>query len=257
MMKPVNNRWRFLSWVILIGIFGTGFIIMLFRGIPLNTNMLALLPSSTGQNKVMSQASSHFFDTMSDEVIILLGARDLNTAITAADDYAAALKTSGQFSRVISKIDGSEQEAWGRFYFPYRLNLLTPKDRALLEARKYNSVVGDARATLYSPMGLSSSSLIEKNPFYLFQHYMMSLSDLKTNLTLQRNHVIAKYDGLYYAMIYAHLSNSSFGISNQNKVLITLNHIDTKIHSKNAQIAILKTWCLGPHNRFCISIYKI
>ncbi|WP_440616707.1 MMPL family transporter [Cysteiniphilum sp. 6C5] len=216
---------------------------MLFQGLPINTNMLALLPGAKDTNSI-EKIADNFANTMGKQIVILVGNPDQDKALQASDVFSHRLQQSNYFSSVTNGVSTNEQEAWASFYFPYRLSLLSDKDRTLIMQHQFDSISQQALFNLYSPIGISNSKLLQNDPFSLFQHFILALPKPSNKLDLYKNHLMTKDNGIWYSMINATLKEDSFSLSNQNNITHLFSDIQQMITSNYPQSTFLMTGML-------------
>lgn len=246
MIKPAPPKWmfyRFLIWLVLVLGFIVAFGFLVLKGLPLNSNILDLLPPSSA-NPVAAQASEQFSNTMGDQVLFLVGNPDPIKAQQAVQTFVSFLQNSHAFKSITYKITTDAQQAWGSFYFPYRLQLLTPSAQALLKAGKLQVITQNALFNLYSPMGLSNSALLENDPFFLFQNFITALPKPASHLDLRDQYLMAQAPGQWYVMINAQIQGGSFSLSNQNQLIKTITQAEQIIKAKYSNSSLLKTGVL-------------
>lgn len=208
---------RFFCWLAIAIFFIVCFIRIFYSGFSLDTNILNLLPQSK-QNITAEKASDQFSKTMGNQIIFLIGNPSQVVAQKAADKFFGNIKQSSLFQNINYQITTNEQEAWGSFYYPYRLNLLTQQQRKLLQENKADQLVSSALFNLYSPFGMTNSSLLQSDPFFLFQKYLMSRPKPASHIELVGQRMMVNSDNQWYVMGTAKVKEDSFSIANQNKV---------------------------------------
>ena len=219
--KPA--KYRFIIWLMLTSVLVFVFTRLIFTGFPVNTNVLDLLPGGI-QNPITAQASQKFSNTLGNKVVFLIGNESKAKAILSADLFYKNLSQRASpaahqklFLKINYKMDASSQQAWGKFYFPYRLNLLTAEQQHTLLKNKASTIEQAAIMNLYSPMGMTNSELMKKDPFFLFQKYLMSMPKPARHIELSQNRLMVKSGDRqtprWYVMITTELKGDSFSIA--------------------------------------------
>ena len=219
---------RLYAWLLLVILSISGFVFLLIQGLPINTNMLALLPQAS-QTDNMQSIADQFANNMGRQMIILVGNPDQHKALQASDIFSAGLKNSDSFEHISNSVDQDEQQAWASFYFPYRLSLLSHNDAQLIQTQQFDKIQQQAILNLYNPIGITNSKLLENDPFSLFQRFILALPKPSNKLNLYQNHLMTEQDGVWYSMINASLKEDSFSLSNQTKITNLLSKIKHKI----------------------------
>jgi len=234
---------RFLAWLAVTICLLSAFVVMLGAGASVNTNIMDLLPKGN-QDFVTSKAINHFSKTQGNQVIFLVGNPSKALAVKAADAFYRDLILGDIFTKIQYKIDDQQQAAWGHFYFPYRLSLLTPMQQKLLLSNNTNQIKQNALFNLYNPIGISSAELIESDPYFLFQKYITSLPKPASNIQLQQQRMIVQGNHSWYVMITGQLKGNSFSLSNQKKVISIIKQSQHFVEKAYPTTRILKTGML-------------
>lgn len=234
---------RLSAWIIMIVITISVFVGLLVHGFTLNTNLLDLLPSHA-QNTSAMQAADQFEKNRGNQLIFLLGDSDKEQAQKAALLFVATLKQSGQFSDFNYQVTNDTQQAWGAFYFPYRLSLLTHKQQQSLQNHDVKKVEQDALFNLYNPMGIANSAVIANDPFFTFQNFIMSLPKPSSHIQLQDQFMMAQAQGKWYVLVTTQIRGDSFSINNQEALLTTITQAQDAVQVQYPSSTIIKTGML-------------
>ncbi|WP_116963778.1 MMPL family transporter [Fastidiosibacter lacustris] len=232
--------YRLWLWLILSISGLIGFIVLVACGLPINTNILSLLPG-TDQSGTTQQAAEGFANNMGKQIIVLIGNPDQQKSLAASDLFTLQLKHSGYFESIINGVNNDEQQAWASFYFPYRLSLLSASELRLIKDQGFDEIENKALFNLYNPIGITSSKLLENDPFSLFQNYIFSLPKPSNLLDLHDNHLMSKNDGIWYTMINATLKDDSFSLTNQSNITALLTQIKQEISAQLPNTSYLMT----------------
>ncbi|ASG68894.1 membrane protein [Francisella halioticida] len=232
---------RFILWAIAIVISFIIFGLYIARNPNLNTNILALLPSQHSSPTLVS-ATSKFSNEISDNIIFLVGENNEQKAELAASKFSILLKKSNLFEKINTGISSTQELSWGSFYFPYRLQLLSPKDKDLLTSHNYERIYQNALANIYNPTGIVNRKLLNSDPFFTYQNFLFNLPKPSSKLKLNNSFLIAKKNNKYYVLIKTETKGKSFSLTSQKNLM---NVIDTAINdvSRN-DIEVLKTGML-------------
>ncbi len=102
------------------------------KQLPIETNILALLPENR-QDPIAQQAFDHIATSMSDKVVFVVGSKDSDTMLKAAKDFSQALPSLDIFSHIDAEVSQDQQQAWAKLYYPKRFQLLTPEQQNRLQ----------------------------------------------------------------------------------------------------------------------------
>lgn len=235
--------YRFIAWLIVVACFLIAFGFIMLKESPLNSNVLDLLPQSH-HNPVATQAAQQFSNTMGEQLLFLVGDRNQDTAQQAAQIFAMALRQSHAFKNITDQVTMDTQNAWGSFYFPYRLSLLTPQQHDLLQAGDTQKIVQMAMLNLYSPMALTNSALLETDPLFMFQSFVMSMPKPASHLGLYGEYMVVQAHDQWYVMINTQIRGGSFSLSEQNKLIDIIKKAEQQTQQQYIHSNIIKTGML-------------
>ncbi|MCF6767513.1 MMPL family transporter [Thiotrichales bacterium 19S11-10] len=236
-----SMKLRLIIWSMITSVMVISFILTVsIKGFPVNVNILDLLPKAQQSIKV-NQATEHLEETIGDQVIFLIANKDQVIAQKAANSFAKGLEKSHLFKHIIYQVSDLSQEAWAELYYPHRLSLLTQKDYDLLNNNQVTTIRNDALEHLYSPIGISSTGLIENDPYYLFQKYISHIAKPSTSISLYNSYLMVYYQNTWYSMITVQLKASGFSLNNQSEVTTLIKNLESKIKTQYPGSYILKT----------------
>ena len=210
---------RFFSWLSIVGFFIISFcFLLLTNGLQINTNLLSLLPKGE-QSQLIEHTKEQVNRTLGNEVIFLIGNSNKDQANLAAKKFTSYLQQSDMFSHVQLQISNETQMAWAKLYFSHRFNFLTKTDKQYLLNNDSSTLVSQALANLYSPIGIASGDLIKNDPFASFQNYITSIKKPASQLELVDGVLLSKYQSRYYIFVKATLKGESFSLRNQQSLI--------------------------------------
>ena len=234
---------RFSTWLILLLLVLVGLLVkMLGSGLALNTNMLALLPGA-GHQPGVQQAVERFSTYMGNRVIFLVGNASGSKARAAAAQFRQQLADSKHFQSLSQGVSNTEQQAWGKFYFPYRLQLLTRNQRQQLEKGNSAAIRDAALMKLYSPTG-GTTALLQQDPFFLFQDYLASRPQPASRVSLVNGELMARHNERWYVLQTATLKQNSFSIEAQQQAIQTIKQAEQTIKDQYPHTRVRKTGML-------------
>ncbi|MEY8672964.1 MMPL family transporter [Francisella philomiragia] len=217
------------------------FIAIITKGLNLNTNILALLPNQETSPELTS-ASNKFSDRISNDVVFLISSKDPTKATNAAAKFSHLLEQSNNFTTVNTGVNQDQQLSWAKFYFPYRLQLLSDKDQQLLVDKNYERLYQNALANIYNPTGVVNRNLLNNDPFFTYQNYLLNLPKPSSNLKLRNGFLVAEKNNTYYVLIKAEIKGQSFSLTTQTEIIKSINNAIKQIKSNH--ISVLKTGML-------------
>ena len=206
--------WRFACWCGLVVLLGSTLLFQAWRGIRLETNILALLPA-TEQDEVVEEAVTAFTRKMSGNLFFLLGHADSDKAREGGRDLWSQLQASGHFHTLIGPVDEEAERHYFDFFFPYRYQLLSPEHRRQLADLGPDPLLREAEQALYSPMTSVYSRILEEDPLFLFPAFLRGLPEPPGNLQLREGWLTAEKDGISYLFLTATSADDAFARSGQ------------------------------------------
>ncbi|MBE9607817.1 MMPL family transporter [Chitinilyticum piscinae] len=158
-----RERHGFAAW--LIGVLVVAVLLgrLLWQGLPLQTDLLAMLPAN--EQDPLAQAASRQLDAvLGERSVLLVGAGDAETAIAAAGRAAAELRASKAFSDVRlqrPQLDALASALQFRFALSDPDRVLPPGPQGLQGA------LDEVAAQLYGPLGAPRAALLSRDPLFL------------------------------------------------------------------------------------------
>jgi len=217
---------RALTFAFTTGVVLLGLWLIAVRHLPLETNVLALLPT-TERNPVAEQAVDHLAGSVSDRVVVLIGAKDASTARAAAARFDALARESDAFSSVQGKIPPFDPAFLSNFYLPHRFQLLSQGDRAALEAelrRHPASAVVDAPTAntslpslslANSPFGLTDAA---DDPFGWLDRWLIRLPFGQLRMLPDAGWLSARHDDKTWVLVLLQTRGAAFDSNVQQRV---------------------------------------
>lgn len=158
--------------------------------------------------------------------------------------FYQGINQSSTFESITYLMNVEQQQAWAKFYFPYRLTLFSPRQQQLLRSHRIDKITQSALFSLYSPTSITNSQLLAKDPYFTFQHFITSLPKPATNVTLFHQRLMVNFNHRWYVMITAKLRGDSFSIKNQNSTVRLIKSAKKAMLSTYPNANLLKTGLL-------------
>ncbi|PSV52508.1 MMPL family transporter [Photobacterium sp. GB-1] len=215
--------------IMLILVAALGYQLTARKQLPIETNILALLPENR-QDPIAQQAFDHIATSMSDKVVFVVGSKNSDTMIKAANDFSQALPSLKLFSHIDAKVSQDQQQAWAKLYYPKRFQLLTPEQQTRLREHPEQQTQNVLNA-MYNPFSGITGTELTNDPFLLFREYLTELTAKAGKFSLKQGFLTTEYQGKHYALITANLAGSAYNIELQDK-LPALHALEKQIESK-------------------------
>lgn len=192
-------------------------VFFLVRGVPLQTDLLALLPA-TERDPVAEQAVGALNTAIGNRVVFLISHPEGNTAGVAATRFAASLESSAAFNRVIVRLPPLDPAMPLALYGPHRFGLLTDDDRAALASGQFDASQAVLRR-LVSPMGVGFATPLAEDPFGFFAHWLANQPTSMGTLSLADGLLVARESDRTHVLVLAYLNGTSFDSAIQSRAV--------------------------------------
>lgn len=213
----MRSRLIALAWIVALCLVSAWVIIA--RGPTVNTNLMALLPSSDRDPVVLSavdRVQKHF----ERHFVVLVGALDFAGAKIAADRVATGLTASGQFRRLrVNDYRDLVRNAVS-FYLPQRFHLLNNAARTQLRAGNTNGVERDILKRYYAPQSALNSALIDRDPLLFLTGFLEERTQAAAGKPeFQDGYMTVRSQGKVHIVLIGELSGSPFSTTVQRAVM--------------------------------------
>ena len=246
-MKGSGVRWNFGwslrvgagLWLLLAALLIAAAVRLFGHGIPVQTNLLALLPQ-TERNPVAEDAVNALTKTAGDRIVLLVGNTDVAVATTAARTLGKTLRANTVFRRVIVDIPPIDPKQLIGVYLPYRYSLLSPADRKGFEQ---NTLDLDARLQqkLYAPFQFGLRLPLANDPFGLTDAWLASLPLKNLKLDLD-NGLLTRRDGdTTWVLISAELAGSAYDDTVQQAAVAAVSAAERELRNQSPSLQLLRT----------------
>ncbi len=198
-------------------------------GIPrLSTDLFELLPA-TELDRSTALAAAKFSHNFSNRVFLLVSAESHEKLHGATEKLAEQLQQDGLFEQVVFRIDPNWLESVGKFYYPYRFQLLGPSDQQLSAGDLGCILLEQSWQILSSPSGLISSEQLTSDPLFVLQRYLQSLPKGASNIKPDDGYLEVSQGGRYYNLIIGLLGGSVMSLENQKQALLSVDSAITDV----------------------------
>ena len=150
--------------------------VRLSAGLPLESDMLALLPQRSTEEPWAVDARNRIAEDVSQRVVFVVS----HTEQSSAGDVAVSLRKALIDHNLIqvSPVPQTKPDTQkvGAALFPFRLGLLSAQDRAFMAQDNPEGIRQSALAQLYSPFGFVDQDVLRNDPYLLFPRFMTGLN---------------------------------------------------------------------------------
>lgn len=247
-----KNKWldalglRAGLWLLLAMAAIYGCIVQSVPRFPLETNLLAMLPS-TERNVVAEQAVNHLAEAAGNRAVFLVGHNDETQAVAAAQAFAQRLRGSSHFRYVLAEIPPLDPKTLGQFFLPYRFNLLSHTDKEQLQAHTADPTPWLAERLqnkLYAPFRFGLSMPIAQDPFGFTDNWLGSLPLKNLRLEPENGMLLSQEAGKTWVFISADLKDSAYDGQLQQQVVQMVDQAVAKTTAAFTGTQVLRTGTL-------------
>jgi len=217
------------SWLFLaaLGVLAAVFAGVLARGVPLQTNVLAMLPA-TERDPVAEKVVASLSDAVGRRVLFLFSNAEEASAKAAAERFVAAAGAAGGLRGLIVRLPEPDPKLLQSLYAANRFGLLSESDRAALASGRWR-----ARDTvlqqIVSPVGGIAGLPLAQDPFGFFGRWMASIVPTAGAMRLEDGYLISRETGPHFTL---------------SRVLV-LGEVDGDVYDNAVQARAVAAWAQG------------
>ena len=226
-------------WLVLVVIMSGVLVTQMRHGLPLSTDLLALLPQEE-RDPVLKTANEAVSRALGRHLIVLVGHPERARARAVAQTMADALAATDLVDAIGSQAMASQFRQIGAIYFPYRNGLLGAEDRELLETGHAREIAGRALAQTYG-FGFADGDLLRSDPFLLFPRFLMGLPVVASRLTMDNGMLSVTEGGITWVGIIGTLRQEPYRLDVQSALVGALDRVERTIVAEDSRVQVLRT----------------
>ena len=226
-------------WLVLVAIMGGVLAVQMRHGLPLSTDLLALLPQEE-RDPVLKTANEAVSRALGRHVIVLVGHPERAKARAVAQTMADALAATNLVDTIGSQATVSQFRQIGATYFPHRHGLLGTEDRELLETGRAREIAGRALAQTYG-VGFADGDLLRNDPFLLFPRFLMGLPAMASRLTMDNGMLSVTEGGISWVGIIGALRQEPYRLDVQSALVGAVDRVEQTAVAEDLRVRILRT----------------
>ena len=209
-------------------------------GLPLDTNVVAMLPQSESAEWVVrAEAAERAQGT--DQLIVLVGNANFETARAAAQTLGKTLVDGGVLKSLQNHTGQSTFRHMSETLFPHRTGLLSESDRRLLMAGQGQTLIDRAMVQIVSPLSLADAEVIRRDPFLLLPNYLAAGAENSSKLQSRANVLAVEEKGVWYVLVRGRLAGNPFDKGFQTRALKLFDETTQQLVKAHGDLKILKT----------------
>ncbi|WP_373976318.1 hypothetical protein NT239_05980 [Chitinibacter sp. SCUT-21] len=205
-MRRISEKSLFYIWCIAILVMGILLALLFARGLPLQTNLMALLPSGES-DPVAQRAVQHLEQQLGERHVLLIGASTAANAIAAAEQAAKTLEQSKAFSQVTLQQPRSTGLASAK---AMHFALASPATIAQLKRGETAAFLQEQGAQLYGPLGSLRAALLSQDPLFLAGDLLSRRLEKGVDFDPSSGVVLLHGEGKVWALIEAKSKTRAF-----------------------------------------------
>ena len=226
-------------WLLLVAIMSGVLVTQMRHGLPLSTDLLALLPQEE-RDPVLKTANEAISRALGRHVIVLVGHPDRAKARAVAQTMADALAATNLIDTIGSQATAAQFRQIGATYFPHRHGLLGAEDRELLETGRAREIAGRALAQTYG-IGFADGDLLRNDPFLLFPRFLMGLPAMASRLTMDNGMLSVTEGGITWVGIIGTLRQEPYRLDVQSALVGAVDRVEQTAAAEDSRVRILRT----------------
>lgn len=209
------------------------------QGLPLQTNLLALLPA-TERNPVAEEAVTRLVNAAGDRAVFLVGHADFASAVKAARQMGKALQGSGAFASVNVDVPTLDIRKVTDFYAPYQYRLLSDADREFLKSSAPD-FAARVQAKLYAPFSLGLRLPLAQDPLAMTDGWLASLPLSNLKLLPEDGVLVHHEKDSHWVLLSAALPGSAYDKPVQTAALTAISLAEADLPNG---VSVLRTGTL-------------
>ena len=200
----------------------------------IDSDLFALLPHDE-RDPLAETALARLSQRGERQLVILVGHRDQDAAIRAAQDYSQRLASLPL--RTPAALSG-DLTALREFYRPYRPGLLTSADQRQLASQTPQAAFEQALGLAFSPF--SSAGLAwQDDPFGHYSHWLQALAS-SSRVRPQQGMLMVENRGMHYVVLLREIAGSAFSFKLQESIAPALDTMGAAVRAAHPGSEILR-----------------
>lgn len=209
--------------------------LVLWQGLPLQTDLMALLPAEE-RDPALHAAKDKMANEVSQRVVILAGHRDRATARAAASTLRDGLVAAGVLDGSGDVPAAEALRRLGQTYFPHRAGLLSEPDRQRLENGHADEVVQRALSQIFGIGGVADGRLLAADPFLLFPSFLTDLPVPASRLTMDEGWPTVVEDGTIWVLVSGRLTGAAYAMAEQDKFVAAYDQLAGQVQTPDLKL---------------------
>lgn len=212
---------------------------VLWQGLPLDTDLMALLPVEE-QDSGLQDAKARMAREVSQRVVILAGHADRGEARAAAQALRDGLMAAGVLKDSGDVPAAEALRRLGQTYFPHRDGLLSAADRQSLMDGQADRLLRRAMSQIYGVGGMADGRLLAADPFLLLPAFLADLPVPASRLTQDDGWPSVSEGGKTWVLVTGRLTGEAFALAEQDRFITAFNRLRDDVSARRPGLEILR-----------------
>lgn len=211
---------RLLAWLWLAVTIAAGLHVasVLWQGLPLQTDLMALLPAEE-RDPVAQAAKDRIAHDVSQRVAVLVGHAERGQARAAAEALRRDLTAAGILDAAADIPAADALRRLGQVYFPHRAGLLTAADRARLQEGRGEEMVTRTLSQVFGVGGIADGRLLAADPFLLLPAFLADLPVPASRLIMDDGWPTVVEGGTTWVLMSGKLTTEAYAMDTQDRFM--------------------------------------
>lgn len=232
---------RLLALLWLVVVIGAGLHVAssLRGGVPLQSDLLALLPAED-REPMVHEAKARMAAQLTRRVVVLIGHDDGAQARAAAADLRARLLAAGLIEDSDEVPSAQAQRDLAQVYFPHRGAVLSLADRQALLAGDVQGLAERTLSQVFGIGGMADARLLARDPFLLLPGFMTTLPVPASRLHLQDGWPSVDDNGRTWVLLSGRLRGQAYALDDQKAFVAGFDDALGALRQTSPDIAVLR-----------------
>ena len=205
----------------------------LVRGVPLQTNLLAMLPP-TERDPIAEQVVAKLAGAVGGRVVFMVSHERAGPARHAAEIFAASLQRTGGLRAVMAHFGTVDLSLPAKLYAPHRFGLLTDEDRAGLAGSGF-SVRDAALRQLVLPLPAATALPLAQDPFGFYGRWLASREPAAGRLRLEDGYLAARDGDRLRILVLGELDGDAYDERVQQQLVASVERATASMQAAEPQ----------------------
>jgi predicted exporter len=235
----VTHRFAAL-WLALVVLTGTYVGVRIWHGLPLRSDLLALLPNEE-RDPVLAKANDAVTSVLARRAVVLVGHPEREKARDAALQMTKSLVGTGLLDVSAGTLSNDRLQRFGALYFPFRRALLKQSDQTDLAAGQGQRIADRVLAQAFGVGGAANSDLLRADPFMLLPAFLTDLPVPLSRLLPDDGMLSVQDGGLTWVAIIGQVLGEPFSLDVQARLVSTYDTSSSTLRTADRSLEILRT----------------